>query len=184
MADKTAQRKALLAIRSAITAGQRKEWDAALCARLLDWLERYPIDSVGVYLPIRGEPDLGAAYLSLQEKGVQLALPVVHERDAPLRFVKWQLGQELSRDACGVPVPAGEQETLAPVLLLLPCVGFSPAGFRLGYGAGYYDRTLALPSRPRTLGIAYANALAVFEPGQHDIPLDAILTELGQATPA
>lgn len=182
MTDKTEQRKTLLTIRNAVTVEQHGKWNAALCSHLLAWLQQSPVASVGVYLPIRGEPDLMPAYRALVDSGLALALPVVRERNAALVFVPWIPGQELTRDACGIPVPPQQEQTVSPAVLLLPCVGFNRAGFRLGYGAGYYDRTLALPPRPVTVGIAYANARADFDADVHDIALDMIFTEQGLAS--
>ena len=70
-------------------------------------------------------------------------------------------------------------ETAQPPALLVPCLGFNDAGFRLGYGGGYYDRTLELAPRPFTLGIAYACLAAQFASAPHDVALDRIITELG-----
>jgi 5,10-methenyltetrahydrofolate synthetase len=85
-------------------------------------------------------------------------------------------------DEMGVQVPAQLRFIERPPALLIPCLGFNADGYRLGYGGGYYDRTLERQPRPHTLGIAYSNQLAVFAHGPYDVPLDVIVTEASQIT--
>jgi 5,10-methenyltetrahydrofolate synthetase len=133
--------------------------------------------ALGVYWPLRGEPDLAAAYAALAVAGVALVLPVVLARDAPLGFAAWTPGEPMTVDTMGVAVPAALRMVAAPPLLLVPCLGFNAQGYRLGYGGGYYDRTLATLPRPRTAGVVYACMRAGFGAAAHDIALDAVLTE-------
>jgi 5-formyltetrahydrofolate cyclo-ligase len=177
MLDKTALRRSLMASRIAIAPALRAAWDSAIATRLMRQLEREALHSLGVYWPIRGEPDLRPIYDELAKSGVQLALPVVTRRDAPLEFFEWQPGAALTTDACGVTVPMARVTRTAPQALLMPCVGYNLQGYRLGYGAGYYDRTLAREPRPKTIGVAYTCLLAVFEPAAHDVPMDMVITE-------
>jgi 5,10-methenyltetrahydrofolate synthetase len=178
--EKPALRRMLLAQRQAIEPEVRARWDAAIGARLIDWWianERQDAPrTLGVYWPIRGEPDLHASYAALAARGVKLALPTVAARDAPLRFLAWTPGDAVVADAFGVAIPAAPKE-LDPDVLLIPCVGFNRQCVRLGYGGGYYDRTLALSPRPLALGVGYACGLAAFDAAPHDIALDAIITE-------
>lgn len=187
--DKAALRRTLIAARRAIDPHTRAQWDARLCARVLAWygvqvqaMAAMPLagalaPSLGVYWPLRGEPDLAAAYATLAVAGATLALPVVLARDAPLAFAAWTPGEAMSVDEMGVAVPAVLRLVAAPALLLVPCLGFNAQGYRLGYGGGYYDRTLAAAPRPRTAGVAYACMQAAFGAAEHDIALDAVLTE-------
>ncbi len=179
MVDKAALRRALLATRSAIAPQQKALWDARICARVLAWWEARgtPDDTLGVYWPLRGEPDLNAAYAALAARGVALALPVVLARDAALGFAAWTPGEPLLRDAMGVAVPATQRLLARPAALLIPCLGFNGARFRLGYGGGYYDRTLERAPRPATVGVAYACLAAQFASAPHDVALDLVLTE-------
>lgn len=170
-------RKQLLARRRAISAEERAQHDAALNNRVLAWWDRHPVASMGVYWPIRGEPDLQAAYRELARRGVQLALPVVINSSAPLQFVKWAPGDVLVVGAMQVPVPAPPHKPIRPEALLIPCAGFNPQRMRLGYGGGFYDRTLAVTPRPMAIGIAYHCLSAAFVADPHDIALDAIITE-------
>jgi 5-formyltetrahydrofolate cyclo-ligase len=174
---KTALRRQLLADRHAIAAEVRRAWDSAIGERVLAWWRANPAPTLGVYWPIRGEPDLRQTYDELARIGAQLALPMVEGRDAPLRFAAWQPGDVLVKDAHGVPVPQRAGAAVHPDALLVPCVGFSDEFVRLGYGGGYYDRTLAVSPRPLAVGIAYAASRTTFAGEPHDIPLDEVITE-------
>jgi 5-formyltetrahydrofolate cyclo-ligase len=176
--EKTALRRALAAMRAAIDPDRKAEWDAAIGAHLVAWWRAQPVAALGVYWPLRGEADLSVAYAELARCGVRLALPVVVARDAALGFADWQPGEAMVKDAMGVAVPAALRMVARPPALLVPCVGFNEDGFRLGYGGGFYDRTLALEPRPITLGIAYACQAARFASAPHDVALDRIITEL------
>lgn len=187
MESKAELRSRLIATRRAMPAEHRLHADAAIGQRLLAWCRQHRNSArcvIGVYWPIQGEPDLRLCYASLVKEGVQLALPLVAERDAPLQFAPWQPGDPLMKDACGVPVPAHAHALLDPDVILAPCVGFNAAGFRIGYGAGYYDRTFAGRPGVHKLGIAYESALTFFTPAAHDLPLDVILTEAGARVPS
>lgn len=178
--EKAALRRTLLAARRAIDPALRAEWDAALCRRLLNWWRSSAQPALGVYWPLRGEPDLAPAYAALAATGAELSLPVVASPDAPLVFAAWTPGEAMDKDEMGVPVPAELRLVPAPLALLVPCVGFNQGRFRLGYGGGYYDRTLVQYPRPYTVGIAYACMATAFGSAAHDIPLDMILTETGR----
>lgn len=184
MMNKADLRRTLLATRRAIPAATRAGWDAAIGARLMAWLEAHPVRRLGVYWPIHNEPDLRQAYAALAARGLRLALPVVVGRDAPLRFAAWTPGDPLAKDGSGVSIPAPPIDAVQPDALLVPCVGFNADHIRLGYGGGFYDRTLASAPRPLTLGIAYQCAAEIFEGDVHDIALDAIITESALITRA
>ncbi len=179
--DKLALRKALRARRAAIDPAQMRNWDAHIGKQLIAWwsAQAQARATLGVYWPLPGEPDLQGAYAHMAQAGVALALPVVHERDAPLRFARWVPGEEMVKDSMGVAVPLALRWTDLPAYLIVPCLGFNAAGFRLGYGGGFYDRTLAAMPRPQTVGVAYSCQLCAFRSDAHDIALDTILTELG-----
>jgi 5-formyltetrahydrofolate cyclo-ligase len=178
MTEKATIRSALLATRTSIPSALRDAWDSAISAAVLDWWHRQPVTSLGVYWPMRGEPALHGVYATLAGLDVQLALPVVVAPDAPLQFVAWTPGDALARDDMGVHVPFGGTKIL-PAALLIPCVGFNPQRVRLGYGGGFYDRTLAQSPRPITIGVGYACGAAEFEGEAHDVPLDRMITEFG-----
>ena len=175
--DKDVLRRSLALARAGIDPARKGQWDAAIGARLLAWWRAQPVPALGVYWPLRGEADLSLAYAELAQAGVRLALPVVVARDAALGFADWQIGEAMVKDEMGVAVPADLRMVARPPALLVPCLGFNDQGYRLGYGGGYYDRTLELEPRPVTLGIAYACLAAQFASAPHDVPLDRIITE-------
>jgi 5-formyltetrahydrofolate cyclo-ligase len=130
-----------------------------------------------VYWPHAGEPDLTGVYPELAARGMTLALPVVVKRDAPLVFYAWRPGEALVKDAHGVMAPAERAYAMQPELLLIPCLGFNATAYRLGYGGGYYDRTLAVFPEMKTVGIAYTMGESAFLQDSHDVPLGSIITE-------
>ena len=170
-------RKELLTRRRQTPAEVRQQWDQLLMSGVLAWCRQHQPRSVGVYWPIHAEPDLRACYSPMTQMGIQLALPWVVEKNMPLRFLAWQEGDVMARDDYGIPLPAQREHLIVPYVLLIPCVGFSEGGYRLGYGGGYYDRTLALHLRCHAVGIAYQFALTEFNRGLHDRRLHEILTE-------
>ncbi len=177
---KAALRARLKALRSGLDPAQKAGWDALICARVLAWwhaLAPGTVESLGVYWPLRGEPDLTAAYIQLAREGVQLVLPVVLARDAALGFAHWQPGEAMENDPMGVAVPMARRPAPRPAALLVPCLGFNAAHYRLGYGGGYYDRTLEALPRPLTVGVAYACLEAQFASAPHDVALDLVITE-------
>lgn len=138
---------------------------------------------LAAWWPIRCEPDLGPLLSDLHRTGVALALPAVDTRAAPLVFRRWVPGMRLVRGDWKSPVPPPEAEALVPDIALVPCLGWDGGCYRLGWGGGYYDRTLAaLSPRPATIGIALAAArLPTIYPQPHDVALDMIVTEAGVA---
>jgi 5-formyltetrahydrofolate cyclo-ligase len=112
----------------------------------------------------------------------KIGLPVMDKDKKTLTFHAWWPGCPMENDAYDIPKPK-DTEVVVPTLLLVPCVGFTDGGYRLGYGGGFYDRTLAtLQPKPFTVGLGYANGYVQdFQPEAHDMPLDAILTDEGQA---
>ena len=174
---KAALRRQLRAARAAPDAATRVQWDAQIGAQVVAWWRQRQPAVLGVYWPLAGEPDLRAAYAELAAAGARLALPVVQARAAPLVFAPWMPGDALVPDAVGVLAPSGAPLADLPAALLVPCLGFDADAYRLGYGGGFYDRTLAARPRPATLGVAYACQQARFAHGAHDVPLDAIVTE-------
>ena len=133
------------------------------------------------YWPIKGEPDLRPLMSDLHESGVTIALPLVETKAAPLVFRRWTPQTRMVRGDWNIPVPPPEAEAITPDITLAPLVGWDEQGYRLGYGGGYFDRTLAaLSPRPFTIGIGFETArLSTIYPQPHDIALDLILTEAG-----
>ena len=150
------------------------------------WLMERPDTAVGAYWPIKGEFDALPALFRWTEADPKrhVGLPVIDKETKQLRFHTWYPGCEMEEDAYGIPKPKGTP-VFVPTLLLVPCVGYGPKGVRLGYGGGFYDRTLAtLSPRPVTVGVAYANGFVPWLVAEaHDVPLDAVLTDEGRAWP-
>jgi 5,10-methenyltetrahydrofolate synthetase len=148
------------------------------------WLATRPDDAIGAYWPIKGEFDaLPALYRwSEADERRRIGLPVIDRETKQLRFHVWYPGCAMEDDAYGIPKPK-DTPVFEPTLLLVPCVGYGPRGIRLGYGGGFYDRTLAtLAPRPTTVGLAYSHGHVPWLTGEpHDVPLDAILNEDGVA---
>lgn len=135
---------------------------------------------VGFYWAFKGEIDLRGTVRTMIARGAQAALPVVVTPAAPLEFWAWRPRMKMARGVWNIPVP-GERVPVEPALLFVPLVGFDAAGYRLGYGGGYYDRTLAaMQARPLCIGVGFElGRLESIAPQPHDIPMDAIVTETG-----
>ena len=114
----------------------------------------------------------------------KIGLPVVNKLHKTLVFHAWYPGCPMEEDAYGIPKPK-DTEVIVPTLLFVPCLGYGPGGFRLGYGGGFYDRTLAtLQPRPVTVGLGYGHGwLPDLEPEPHDVALDVLLNDKGVAWP-
>ncbi len=133
---------------------------------------------IGCYWPFRREPDCLPFMREVLRAGGQVALPVVIGRGKPLEFRLWTERTKMEAGVWNILHPA-EGAAVTPAALLVPLLGFDDQGYRLGYGAGYYDMTLAsLSPRPFTVGVGYEAArLATIHPQRHDVPLDVIVTE-------
>ncbi len=146
------------------------------------WLMGRDDKAIGAYWPIKGEFDALPALYRWTEADEErcIGLPVIDKATKQLRFQMWFPGCEMEDDAYGIPKPK-DTPVFHPTLLLVPCVGYGPGGVRLGYGGGFYDRTLAtLEPRPYTVGLAYSfGFLPWLQAEPHDVPLDAVLTEEG-----
>jgi len=183
-----AAREGLRAARLRISVDERKSVAAALEAGLRRLLEKRFGDMAGRvfsgYWPIKGEPDLRPLMTQLHVAGAVVALPLVETRHAPLTFRRWTPETKMVRGDWNIPVPPPNAPEVIPEIALAPLVGWTVYGYRLGYGGGYFDRTLAaLHPRPLVIGIGLEAArLETIFPQPHDIPLDLILTEKGERT--
>ncbi|WP_158921001.1 5-formyltetrahydrofolate cyclo-ligase [Acidisphaera sp. S103] len=174
-----AQRTQLLGQRQSLSPDDRLRAAEVIGEQLSAIVAANGIVSVGLYWPIKQEISLLAWANELAgERNVVLCLPVVVTPKEPLEYWRWTQGEPLARGIWNIPVPA-ERDVVLPDLMLAPVVGFDRANYRLGYGGGYFDRTLAsLRRRPMVVGIGYAfSALETIFPQTHDIPMDAVLTD-------
>lgn len=135
---------------------------------------------LGFCWPIRNEYDARHLVRRLRERGAVTVLPVVVTRDAPLVFRLWKPGIALAQGALDIPYPADSPE-IVPQAVLLPVNGWDAAGYRLGYGGGFFDRTLAaMDPRPLVIGVGYESArIETIHPQSWDMPLDYLVTECG-----
>ncbi len=180
--DNTAWRRALrreMVARRAVLDGAAH---GALSACIVGHLQAaLPVPRVFAFCwPIKHEPDVRAVVEVWLGQGAQAALPVVIAADSPLAFRRWTPETPLENDRYGIPTPTAG-EFVQPDLILLPLNGFDAAGYRLGYGGGYFDRTLAaLSPRPLAVGVGFEiNRLPTIRPERHDQRLDWIVTEAG-----
>jgi 5-formyltetrahydrofolate cyclo-ligase len=173
-----ARRPELIAQRLAMPAAERAAASARITARLNAALKDAPGRLVGFYWPFKGEYDPRPVVRALHQAGVGLALPVVVAKAQPLIFRPWWPDAPMTQGVWSIPIPA-DGEPVQPDTLLVPLVGFDSENYRLGYGGGFYDRTIpAMPSRPRTIGIGFACArLATVYPQPYDIPMDEVVTD-------
>lgn len=169
-----------LAAREAATVEQRLGWEKAIEGHLDSLIETLAPRSLAFCWPYRSEADLRgwvARWLAADARRIA-ALPVVVTRDAPLIFRRWLPGSALAPDRHGIPCPV-HGEALTPELILVPLNAFDARGYRLGYGGGYFDRTLAT-IRPLTVGIGFElGREADVLPQSHDRALDWLVTEAG-----
>ena len=181
--DRDALRKKLIAARLALT--DRLERAVQLQRTLRVWLVGRKETSIGAYWPIKGEFDPLPALYRWSEGAPEdvvrrIGLPVADRETSSLRFHVWYPGCEMALDAYDIPKPKDTEE-FAPEILVVPCLGFGPGGVRLGYGGGFFDRTLAsVRPRPVTVGVSFTHGfLPLLRAGPLDTPLDAMLTEDG-----
>ena len=188
--EKKSQRKALIEQR--LNMPDRQQRAALLQDVMRIWLVGRPDTVIGAYWPIKGEFDPLPALHRWKEDGElidqpqprRIGLPVVDKVHKTMVFHAWYPGCRMEEDAYGIPKPK-DTEVIVPTLLFISCVGYGAGGHRLGYGGGFYDRTLAiLEPRPYTVGLGFTQGfLPDLEPQAHDIALDAILNENGAAWP-
>ena len=180
--DKLTLRRQLQAERLAMA--DRHQRSVHLQEVLRVWLVGRSERSIGAYWPIKGEFDALPALFRWSEADParRIGLPVIDRDTKQLRFHVWFPGCPMEEDAYGIPKPKDTAQ-FEPELLLVPCIGYGPQGLRLGYGGGFYDRTLAgLRPRPATVGVGFAHGFVPWLQAEpHDVPLDAMLVEDGVA---
>lgn len=181
------ERERLIALRRAVPAETIQAWRLRIDATLEGHFAPAPGAVVAFCWPIQNEYDARHVVARMRPRGVVTALPVVVAPRTPLVFREWHPGVPLDRGVYDIPFPA-EGPAIEPDLYLVPMNGFDPAGYRLGYGGGFFDRTLAarlgnaaLP-RPTVVGIAYEiQRMPTIHPASYDVPMDYVVTEAGIA---
>lgn len=177
-------REKILAARVAIPEPVRKHWTGALIERLRPAL-REAAQPISFYWPIKGEPDFRPLMREFDADGVKLALPVAVRLGEPLRFRPWHHRCEMERGLWNIPIPATKEE-IEPRTLLAPIVGYDRDSYRLGYGGGFFDRTLALYGpNVRAIGVGFSIfQLPTIHVQPHDVRLSRVLTEITSLEPA
>jgi 5,10-methenyltetrahydrofolate synthetase len=179
-----AERARLLALRQAVPVAARAPADAAIAAELTRRLGDIAGLTVALYWPFRGEPDLRGWAAGLRAGGTRTCLPVVIAKAEPLIFRDWTGAEKLERGVWNIPIPPQSSAEAVPDVVISPVVGFDAENYRLGYGGGFYDRTLAklrsIGRRPRVIGVGFAfQRIATIYPQPYDVALDeAILADL------
>jgi 5-formyltetrahydrofolate cyclo-ligase len=173
------ERQRLLALRTAAPPVERRPWGAQIEARLRMLLLERPVMTLGVYWPFQAEFDPRALIEWVIAQGFGVALPAVVDRKGPLEYRAWRPGEALVDGVWNIPIPEIRQVVL-PQAVLAPLVGFDRQCYRLGYGGGYFDRTLAaLSPRPLAIGIGFEMlCIETIFPQSFDIPMDVIVTEV------
>ncbi len=173
-------RREKIAAREALPPPDRAQRSAALEAHLAELLAQLRPRVLGFCWPVRGEFDCRPLVLRWLAHETLACLPVVTKPDAAMNFREWRPDSAMLTDRHGIHYPAAGTE-LTPDLVLMPVNAFDGRGYRLGYGGGYFDRTLAaMVPRPWAIGYGFDLArVASTEPGAHDIALDAVVTEAG-----
>lgn len=179
-ADKARLRRMLKTRRAREARQLPKAGEALACRMPSALLEPGPAIAAG-YAPIGDEIEPGGALAQCRAAGARLALPAVTGPDAPLEFRSWAFGDGLEEGPHGTRQPGPDAAVVRPDLVLVPCLGFDQHGGRLGYGGGYYDRTLAAlraEGSVAAVGLAFeGQRLDLVPAGPHDQALDWIITE-------
>jgi 5-formyltetrahydrofolate cyclo-ligase len=172
-----AERERLIAARLAIPADTRATKAGTIAEHLDVIIGDVAGRLVSLYWPFRGEPDLRPWITSIVARGGTTALPIVIEKARPLIFRAYKPGDRIEKGVWNIPVPA-EGDPVIPDIVIAPLVGVDPGNYRLGYGGGFFDRTLAaLPRKALVIGVGYAmQHIATIHPQPHDVPMDRIVT--------
>lgn len=178
MAWRKAERQRLISLRLTLSSMERRTAAACIAASLDRLIGPLAGRILSFYWPLRGEPDLRPWFSDFTGENGWASLPVVVSRNAPLVFRTWCRGEKLMPGVWNIPCPQ-QGRVVVPDIVIVPVVGFDDACFRLGYGGGYFDRTLAaINPRPVVIGVGYELAyLPTIHPLSHDVPMGAIVTE-------
>ena len=174
------ERNRLIAARAALDAATLEQHRLRIDAHLERAFPGLAAAKLALCWPIKGEYDARHLARTLRERGALTALPVVVAPRQPLVFREWHPGVQLAKGPLDIPYPVGSPEVV-PNAVLLPMNGWDQSGYRLGYGAGYFDRTLSsISKRPAVIGVSYEmSRIETIHPQSWDIPVDWVVTERG-----
>lgn len=174
------KRTELIAARVALSSSEHQAASAGIYKHLVSLFSPMPRSLIGAYWPFRREYNILAFLEWLTGRRHEVALPVVVGKGMPLEFRRWTRDMEMVSGVYDIPHPASG-DPVKPAILIIPMVGFDAAGYRLGYGGGFYDRTIAAAApKPLCVGTSFElGRLETIYPLPHDIPMDHIVTEQG-----
>lgn len=178
---RTNARDQLIERRLSVGAEQRARWSRSIRRYLEQLLTEASWRTIGFCWPHRGEYDARPIVLDCLERGARAALPIVVAPRQPLVFCEWSPKTKMSVGVYDIPIPVDSPQ-VTPDIVLIPLAGFDDLGYRLGYGAGFFDRTLASwgERRAKAIGIGFELArIPTIHPQWHDIAMDYVVTELG-----
>ena len=178
---KAALRIRARAARALLDNDERAEAARVVAGHFFDGIAISAGDVVDAYWRIRDELDCQPILVKLMDSNQTVVLPVVLGPEQPLDLRVWEQGASLYESGFGTLAPSELAPRAEPDIVIMPLLGFDGNGTRLGYGGGYYDRTLAAMTRkPRLVGLAFAaQELDSIPREPHDVPLDAVVTEAG-----
>lgn len=167
--------------RAGLSAEARDRASEAAAVSLLSLLDAHRGATIAGYWPIRDEIDCRPALANLIAAGRSVCLPVVLGDEQPLQFRRWSKDAALEPAGFGAMAPGAEAEIVVPDVIIVPVLAFDAKGTRLGYGKGFYDRTIAnLDTKPTLFGYAYSvQELDHIPADAHDVGLDMVVTETG-----
>lgn len=179
-AYRNALRSRLIAAREALPAAEHARLSQAIERHLADLVDATSPRILAFCWPFRAEFDARSLIAARLPHGLRACLPVIMDSNSPLEFREWTPHSEMIEDRYGIHIPA-RRDVLRPDAILMPLNGFDGAGYRLGYGGGYFDRSLAgMNPRPLAIGVGFELArLDSIRPQAHDLPMDFIVTEAG-----
>ncbi len=174
------QRTELIARRLALEPIRRRQMNAAISAHIEAGFTRLTSMTIGFCWPFKAEFDARFAIRCFRDGGAVAALPVVVAKSEPLQFRAWWPGAPMTKGVYEIPVPDGTA-LVVPDAVIVPMNGFDAQGYRLGYGGGYFDRTLdSISPQPLAIGVAFElGGLPTIRPQPHDVPMDFVVTEAG-----
>tara|TARA_R110002049_G_scaffold181973_3_gene349425 strand:- start:955 stop:1596 length:642 start_codon:yes stop_codon:yes gene_type:complete len=175
---RTQQREQLIERRIAVGGYQRKLWQHEILLKLQDFLKGIEPGTIAFYWPFKGEVDCRNLIIEMLQQGWQAALPAVTKTSFPLEFRQWTPETPMIPGVWKIPVPKS-RTIVTPKVMLIPLVGFDDCQYRLGYGGGYYDRSLIdIEPSPIKIGLGFELArLDTIYPQDYDIPMNIIFTE-------
>ncbi|MDB5478683.1 MAG: 5-formyltetrahydrofolate cyclo-ligase [Alphaproteobacteria bacterium] len=179
--DKPALRQEMRKNLAALSGPEAEMFDAQIASYFLKTQKFMPQSIICLYMPLKGEVSCRSIIQTLTAQGHTTCLPAVVARDTPLAFRLYKPGDKLERGIMGPMEPAHSAREVVPDVIVIPMLGFTRGRYRLGYGTGFYDRSIEALRKTKsikTVGLAYSLQEMVDFPVEiHDIPLDAVITE-------